>query len=80
MSTVQAAQLLLRQTWPLLQLLLVWQLPLTHRPLTQMRPVPQIASSVPQPPQTWLAVQTWPPLHSVLSWQVPITQLLETQM
>jgi len=80
LSTVQAAQLLLRQTWPLLQLLLVWQLPATHKALTQMRPAPQIESLVPQPPQTWLAVQTWPPEHSVLSWQLPITQLFETQM
>src|SRR4051812_40677310 len=45
-----------------------------------MRPVPQLASSVPQPPQTWLALQIWPPEHSLLPWQVPITQLFETQM
>ena len=79
-SCVQAAQLLLRQTWPLLQTLLLWQLPATHRPPSQMRPLPQSASLVPQPPQTWLAVQIWPLVHSLLSWQVPITQLFDTQM
>jgi hypothetical protein len=77
---VQFAQLLLRQTWPLLQPLLLWQLPVTQSPPTQMRPLPQIASSVPQPAQTWLALQIWPFEHSLLPWQVPITQLFDTQM
>ena len=81
LSCEQAAQLLLRQTWPLLQVVLLWQLPATHSPPSQMRPVPQTASLVPQPPQTWLAVQIWPVVvQSLLSWQVPITQLFDTQM
>src|SRR5262245_14538401 len=79
-SIEQFAQLLPRQTWPLLQPLLLWQLPVTQSAPTQILPVPQSESSVPQPAQTWLALQIWPPEHSVLSWQVPTTQLFETQM
>ena len=37
-SDVQSTHLLLVQIWPLLQLLLSWQLPITQLLLTQMRP------------------------------------------
>ena len=71
---VQAAQLLLVQTWPAaLQLVATRQLPVVQPPDRQSWPVAHWVSAV-QSAQL-LLTQTWPLLQLLLPWQLPVTQV-----